>query len=429
MNESPNHVPIGTRSTNGWSLIPALAVAGLISAIAVDFFVWFPSIVWVKSYILFVLLASVSLGLSLAAVLWLYGLIRTWRGFVAALGVTIAAHFFGELGDRYLPRALIDYVDIPLLGSIIPELLLTVSVVAFIMTLAFLMIAWPKRKVAWVILISFVCSVLAGVTVAVIDGTQRGAWFSPLKGTLLGLSWQLALALFLAIALLLGRVEFGSHTPRDSDEYPAPSLLRRFAPLGILVVFFLVTRTWCRATQVRYATRNSELQAHEKTEIAKSLAEAPRLEKAPAPKPQPIDEVLLLKDINGWKPYFSGSQAYGPEMTGGDTVAPALARRTYYARYATPGDNMAVVANVTEYPNAEWARYAVRNTPMPHEFIKHSDSVKPLVRFGSKVYQDGPNVFWPSGQELVVLECSGVLPNVINEFVKAYLVKYPSSLG
>jgi hypothetical protein len=109
-------------------------------------------------------------------------------------------------------------------------------------------------------------------------------------------------------------------------------------------------------------------------------------------------------------------------------VAPFPARRTYYARYATPGNNMAVVANVTEYPNAAWTKYAVRNTPMPHEFINHPDNVKHLVRFGNNLYQDAPEYFWPSGDKLILLECSGVLPDAIDEFLKAYLAKYPSSL-
>jgi hypothetical protein len=428
MSQFPRDAPVSSGTTNRWSLVPAITLVGLLSAIWTEIFIWFPSIVWVQSNILFVLLASVSLGLSLAAVLWFYGLIRTWKAIAAAVSVTIAAHFFGEFGDRHLPRGLRDYVDVPLLGNITPELFLTISAVAFIIILTFLLLARPKRKVAWLVLISFVCSVLAALIVAVIDGTQRGAWISPLKGTVLGLSWQFVLALFLGIALLLGRVDFRSHVPKDSEHSPLSSFMRRFAAFGVLLVFLVVTRAWCHATQVRYGKRNLDLQALAKSEIAKSVAEAPSLEKLSAPTPKPIDQILLLQDINGWKPYLSGSQDYGPQRNGGDMVAPFPARRTYYARYATPGNNMAVVANVTEYPNAAWTKYAVRNTPMPHEFINHPDNVKHLVRFGNNLYQDAPEYFWPSGDKLILLECSGVLPDAIDEFLKAYLAKYPSSL-
>ena len=426
VNQQPNNMPIVRRTGNRWSIIPALTLAGLLSAIWTDVFIWFPSIVSVQSYILFVLLASVSLGLSLGAVLWLYGLIRTWKGLTAAVGVMIAAHFFGEFGARHLPIGLREYMDVPLLGSIIPELALTASAVAFIIILTFLMLTRPKRKVALLVLISFGCSVFAGIIVAVIDGTQRGAWFSLLKGTVLGLSWQLVLASSLATSLLLGQID--SNVSKGADDAPRASFTRRFAAFGVLLMFLVATGVWCHSTQVRYGKKNLELQARVKAEIAKSLAEAPTFENLSAPVPKPLDKVLLLQEINGWKPYLSGSQDYGAQRNGGDMLAPFPARRTYYARYATPGDNMAVVANVTEYPNAEWAKYAVRNTPMPHEFINHPESVKHLVRLGNNLYQDAAYFFWPSGEELIFLECSGVLPDVIDGFLKAYLVKYPSSL-
>jgi hypothetical protein len=147
-----------------------------------------------------------------------------------------------------------------------------------------------------------------------------------------------------------------------------------------------------------------------------------------APAPKPLDQILLLQEINGWKPYFSGSQDYPAQRNGGDMVAPSPERRTYYARYATPGNSWAVVANVTEYPNAEWAKYATRNTPMAHEFINHPEGIKRLFRFGNNFYQNGAYFFWPSDGKLIFVECQGVLSDVIDEFLKAYLEKYPSSL-
>jgi hypothetical protein len=120
----------------------------------------------------------------------------------------------------------------------------------------------------------------------------------------------------------------------------------------------------------------------EKAELAKSLSEAPSFESLPAPAQKALEDILLLQEMNGWKPYLSGSQEYPMQRNAGDTVALFPERRTYYARYATTGNNSAVVANVTKYPNAEWAKYSVRNTPMPHEFIEHSDWVKHLVKSG-----------------------------------------------
>jgi hypothetical protein len=35
---------------------------------------------------------------------------------------------------------------------------------------------------------------------------------------------------------------------------------------------------------------------------------------------------------------------------------------------------------------------------------------------------------WNSDENVVYLYCEGVMPDVIDEFLKAYLMKYPSSL-
>jgi hypothetical protein len=45
-----------------------------------------------------------------------------------------------------------------------------------------------------------------------------------------------------------------------------------------------------------------------------------------------------------------------------------------------------------------------------------------------RVFQEGPYFLWASDRQLILLDCQGVLPDVIDEFLKAYLVKYPSSL-
>jgi hypothetical protein len=195
-----------------------------------------------------------------------------------------------------------------------------------------------------------------------------------------------------------------------------------------VLVFWVTTGTWAHSFQVRERKRIHELQTRVKAEISTSLAEAPTLENLSAPAPKPLDQVLLIQEINGWKPYSSGSQDYPAQKNGGDTSAPSPERRTYYARYATLGNDWAVQANVTEYPNAEWAKYEVRNTPMPHEFISHGDSIKPLVRFGNNLFQEGPYFFWASDRQLILLDCQMVVSDVIDEFLKAYLVKYPSSL-
>jgi hypothetical protein len=264
MNQLPIDAQVKSGTGNRWSLVPALTLAGLLSVIWTQGFIWFPSIVSVKSEIPFVLLASVSFGLSLGAVLWLYGLIRTWKALTAAVGVIVAAHLFEEFADRYVVTGLRDYVDIPVLGSIVPATVLTSSAVAFILIVTLLKLARTKLKIGWFLLLSIMSSLLAGLTVGVIDGMQRGAWFSFWTGNALGLLWQLVLALFISIALVLGQVDFPSRLVTVSAGYPRTSFIRRFGVFGVLLVFFVVTGAWCHSTQVRYGKRNLELQARVK---------------------------------------------------------------------------------------------------------------------------------------------------------------------
>ena len=74
--------------------------------------------------------------------------------------------------------------------------------------------------------------------------------------------------------------------------------------------------------------------------------------------------------------------------------------------------------------------FVVRSSAMrrAHDFVNHANSIKPLVRFGNNLFQEGPYFLWASDRQLILLACQGVLPDVIDEFLKAYLVKYPSSL-
>lgn len=410
-----------------WSLIPALTAAGLASAI---FSLW----IWFPAGRLFVLLSSLSLALTLGAVLWFYDLSYTWRILPSVAGVTVIVHLlamYEELHWPQQPHKYDEYVEVNVLGSIRPEITLISFGVALIVYVAFLMFTRPRCKIGWAIGIAFVCASLEAACVAAVDGAQRGAWISFLTGSPSAPSvlWQPSLAFFLAIALALKGLIPASRV--RAQERPIPSSRSRFTGFGILLAFWVVTGSWVFALDFRERKLIYELQAQLKAEKTKSLAEAPPFEKLPASARKPLDQVFLMQEIYGFKPYLSNSHDYAAENNRDEMHAPFPERRTYSVSYATASNELGrVTVNVTEYPNTAWAIYEVKNTPGAHQFINDANSVKHLTRFGNNLFQDGPMYFiWASDDKLIFLYCEAVMPDVIDEFLKAYLMKYPSSLG
>jgi hypothetical protein len=159
-------------------------------------------------------------------------------------------------------------------------------------------------------------------------------------------------------------------------------------------------------------------------EIRTRLASAPSRANLPALNPDPFDRVFLMEGVGEWRPYLTSSSRLTAEGTGGPTFAPRPERISYYVRYAhAPAgvDSLAVTVHITQYPNAEWARFDVLNST-------GRDDLTRLSRFGHTFYQDGPYFSWSSGDRLIQLDCQGTLPPVIDEFLQAYFAKYPSDL-
>jgi len=75
---------------------------------------------------------------------------------------------------------------------------------------------------------------------------------------------------------------------------------------------------------------------------------------------------------------------------------------------------------VIQYPNAAWAKFDVLNST-------GRVGIPRLSRFGQTFYQDGPYFSWSSGDRRILLDCQSTPPEVIDEFLKAYLAKYPGS--
>jgi len=405
-----------------------MSFAGFVSGICTFGFIWFLSYVRYKSDFMFVALASLSFGLSLVAVLWFFRRVHNWSVAVWLVASVLAAHALTEYALIALPRRLLGELDVARIQTLTSHIVVLCFAASLIMFTAFLLLVSPLCRRIWVFPIGFFCAAAAALTVGFIDGAQRGAWFSIWVGMPLLLLWQLSLAFFLGVALSLGQLTSSSRFELEGWEVAGAALSKnRFAVFTVLLAYFVVVAVWWQSARVHEATRIYNLQAQISSGIAESRAAAPSMLNLPELVSKPINEVLLMQDFSGWKPYMSGTYERPAESATSEFTAIYPRRLTYYAYYAEPGSNFYVQVQVTQYPNEAWSKYEVTNTPMPNEFIEHPERIKKWNKFGQTVYQDGPYLFWSSDDKLIFLECQMVKLGVIDAFLKQYLDEYPSS--
>jgi hypothetical protein len=165
--------------------------------------------------------------------------------------------------------------------------------------------------------------------------------------------------------------------------------------------------------------------ARAQEEISTRVASAPSRVNLPALNEDRLDRVFLMEGVGEWRPSYTSSSRMPADQVGGATFAPRPERISYYAYYSRstvrPDASTSVTVHITQYPNAEWARFDVLNNT-------GQAGLPRLSQFGSTFYQDGPYFSWSNGDRLILLNCSGMPRPVIDEFLKAYLAKYPSDL-
>ena len=418
----------GTPIVAKWRLVPALTLAGFVSALFTASIWWPSTAAGDSSGVLWAVLGSMSFGLAVGSVVWFYSLLENWKILACLIAVTVTAHLLERYAEAHSGTALREYVDISLASNIEPLVALTSFGVASVLYLAWIFLTSPRCKIAWGIVIAFECSLLASVTVTVIHGTQRGAWISFFTGRPLELVWQTVLATFLGIALALKRREPSVFASKETEK-PRRSFKTRLVVAFVLVGYFVAVGMWSTSVEKRDAARRAQLMNSIKSEAATKLASAPSLHNLPPLRVHAFDEVLVWDNIGEWTPSGLPGAYVSPELRSnlptpgvGAQVVPE--RKTYYLSYSKKGSFPGVRADVTAYPNEEWAHYQAEIPPI----TRQARGIEVLQRFGNNVYQEGPYFSWSSGDFVVHLDCQGIKPEVIDEFLKAYLAKLPSNL-
>jgi|ERR1044071_1295387 hypothetical protein len=419
-----------------WGVMPLLMVAGLVSALETEMSILRSEYNGGGNLTSTVLLSGLCLGLTIITALWFYRRIQSWTS-AALLVVMMVVANCSPLFYKYVPSAFYQDKDLPLLGTTALYLFAFIFPSCFVAFIGFALVLLPPRKALRTLPMAIFSAGLATLTFALIVDLQRGAWFSFWSAEPLGLLWQNTLASFLGLSLWLGQITVGAGSPtlKPSRFRAAGSSLRNgFISLGLLVGYFICLHVWTGAVVKRYARSVEQYQARVKTELAQSLAEAPSRENLPAVEQKPIDEALLRHKIGGWAPYGSDSRMLPAETTlpayeKANTRALLPQRYLSSVSYWDGGNGMALpIVNVTTYPTADWARYELRHIPTSNEIIIRPDSVKQVMKFGNRLYQEGPYFYWPSGDKLVFLNFMGMHQSVIDDFLKVYLEKYPSAL-
>jgi hypothetical protein len=153
-------------------------------------------------------------------------------------------------------------------------------------------------------------------------------------------------------------------------------------------------------------------------------ADAPARAEVTLVEPLPLEDVLILDQVDGLYPWQASGELSGP------------VGRQYYVGYGAvknppPGKFVQRIAlvDVVQTPNEAWAQYRAKN-PRLNVAIVSPASLTNVQRFGQTVIQDtyGNVCFhWPSSS-FVVSVCFDT-PEIHDAFLKRYLEKYPSSLA
>jgi hypothetical protein len=139
--------------------------------------------------------------------------------------------------------------------------------------------------------------------------------------------------------------------------------------------------------------------------------------------PRKFDQVFVMDYIGGLTP--GAPQYQFAFATDGRTQT--IEYFVQYKSSATVGPLVSLA--VRQYPNAEWASRDLRQVPQFGAIELYPGTIKKRMMFGHVILSctllDKPNFYWASGDSTIEIRFEGT--GVIDEFLKKYLDRYPSS--
>ena len=203
------------------------------------------------------------------------------------------------------------------------------------------------------------------------------------------------------------------------------SLARKttFACLFALLAWFVA-----RAVTINYAA------AERQRKIEDAMKSPPSLEGLPEIQMVPVDDKIVLKEIDGFGPVlpFSRRMAGSPQFGqySGEPPTTIYSVRYYNGQPATllePDPGLAVT--ITQYPNAQWVNYRLKDVPVPNASVMYAKYIQRVTKFENAIledtgwrYPDGHGdlyFYWPSQNDLVVVVFG--TRQVDEEFLRVYL--------
>ena len=251
--------------------------------------------------------------------------------------------------------------------------------------------------------------------------------------------------------------------PRATVSQPEGGALLLRSPLGLswagklffgvifaVSVFFSYSvtisayRSWQHQRSVRSQTKvdlegrtvaNSEQRRKRKEQMALSVAEAPPGFETLRTTKRLTESVLILSKIGIYYPRTFSAMERSPFKNSEPDEYVFPSRVNYSVSYegASAEDGSSsqrlVSVMIAQYPNNDWARYELRNTPEPNMSVWHPPTEQ-LAKFKNqvlryRVLRYPPAYYWTSGDKNIIVYC-GPEDEVVLE---QYLLKYPSSLG